>query len=226
MVLKTCVLIPAYQAAQTIRSLVEKIRSQGLDVIVVDDASTDDTFQQARAGGALVLSRSSNGGKGAALRLGIEEVLSRGYQRVIFMDADGQHLPEEIPRFLEAAGAGMADLIVGNRMGHPHGMPLVRRLTNWFMSWLLSRIAKQRIPDTQCGFRLVSRPVLEKIRFSADRFEIESEFIVAAAWAGFRIRSIPVSSVYRRELSFIRPFQDTVRFFRFLRSLKRHPKAT
>jgi len=141
------------------------------------------------------------------------------------MDADGQHLPNEIPTFLEAAVHGKGDLILGDRMGDPKGMPLGRRGTNWLMSLLLSRVAGRRIPDTQCGFRLLSKRVLEGLDLVSERFEIESELVVKAAWAGYGIHSVSVSSVYGRSSSFIHPVRDTFRFLRFLLRLKR-PRAS
>jgi len=215
------VVIPAYQARQTIRPLVKEIRVLGFSVIVVDDASTDGTAEEAEAAGASILRRSLNGGKGAALRDGISAALQRGCDWVLALDADGQHLASEIPLLLKEAERSGADLLVGNRMERPRGMPLDRRLTNRFMSFLISRLAGQRVPDTQCGFRMIRRRVLETVRLTCDRFEVESEMIVRSAWAGFRIVSVPVSSVYRRQISFIRPIRDTVRFLRFLWQLKR-----
>ena len=140
---------------------------------------------------------------------------------MLTMDADGQHLPEEIPLFLQKAREGGADLLIGDRMGRPRGMPLDRWFTNLIMSRILSGVAGQTVPDTQCGFRMVRRRVLEKVRLTSDRFEVESELVVRAARAGFQIVSVPVSSVYRRQISFIRPLQDTVRFFLFLWRLKK-----
>ncbi|MBI3614910.1 MAG: glycosyltransferase family 2 protein [Candidatus Omnitrophica bacterium] len=214
--LNAVVLIPAYQAQAMIGSLVGQAAAQGLPVIVVDDASSDQTSQRAEESGARVIRRQVNGGKGRALREGLEHALKAGYDWILTMDADGQHLPSEIPRFLEAAAQGSADLILGNRMENPKGMPLDRRLTNWLMSRILSSVAGQRFPDTQCGFRLIGRRVLEQVDLDRDRFEIESELLVKSAWAGARIVSIPVSSVYDRNTSFIRPGRDTLRFFRFL----------
>ncbi len=215
------VLIPAYQAQESIAPLVKGVVALGFPVIVVDDASTDGTGSVAESAGAMVIRRPVNGGKGAALREGFAAALEKGYRWVITMDADGQHLPAEIPRFLEGARRGEADLVVGNRMEDPAGMPWERRLTNVLMSWLLSRIAGQQVPDTQCGFRVLSQRLLERVRLTCDHFEIDSELVVKAARAGFRIRSIPISSVYRRQISFVRPLKDTIRFLRFLRSLRR-----
>lgn len=98
-------------------------------------------------------------------------------------------------------------------------MPPHRCVTNWLMSWLISRIAGRHVPDTQCGFRRVSCRLLERIPLTSERFEIDSEMIIRAGWAGFRITSVPVTCVYRREASFIHPVGDTLRFLRFLRRL-------
>ena len=219
------VVIPAYQAKQTIGPLVTEVKRMGLPVIVVDDASNDGTAKAAETAGASVIRRGMNGGKGAALRDGIPAALQMGCGWVLTLDADGQHLVSEIPLFLEESRRGGADLLIGNRMGRPRGMPLDRWVTNRFMSWILSRIAGQKVPDTQCGFRMIRREVLEKVRLTSDRFEVESELVIRAARAGFRIASVPVSSVYRRQSSFIRPLRDTVRFFRFLRLLKKESSA-
>lgn len=217
-----CVIIPAFQAERTIGPLVQGVVSLGFPVIVVDDASTDSTSVIAKSHGAQVVRCAQNHGKGNALRRGFQEAMKRGHYRFFLtMDADGQHRPQDISEFLRKLNEGTWDLIVGNRMQDPRGMPWERRLTNRFMSWLLSRMAGVEIPDTQCGFRLLSRQLLERVPLTSDRFEIESEITVKSAWSGFRIASIPVSSVYQREISFIRPLRDTVRFVRFVTSLRR-----
>ncbi len=215
------VVIPAYQAEKTIGPLVEAVAAMGLPVLVVDDASSDSTARVAERSGARVLVRPLNGGKGTALRDGWAAIQGNGYRWVLTMDADGQHLPSEIPKLLEARQRDQADLIVGNRMGNPRGMPVDRWLTNRFMSWILSLLTNQKVPDTQCGFRLISNRVFRGIRLTSQRFEIESELVVKAAWAGFRIHSVPVTSIYHRHISFIRPIRDTFRFFLFLFRLRR-----
>lgn len=213
------VVIPAYQAEGTLGPIVRAIVAQGLPVIVVDDASTDQTAEEAERAGAEMIRRGDNGGKGAALRDGLARAAQRGWLWVITLDADGQHLASEIPLLLKAAAATGADLVIGNRMGNPHGMPPGRRLTNRLMSWFISRMIGRQVPDTQCGFRWISRRALEGIRLSSDRYEVESEMLIRSVWAGFRIASVPISSVYRRGVSFIRPFRDTVRFLALLRRL-------
>ena len=213
---KTIVVIPAYQAEHSIGTLVQAVVDQNLPVIVVDDASTDDTAGKARGAGARVVRLPVNRGKGAALCAGFSKALEGPYDWVLTMDSDGQHPPGEISKFLEAAQQKGADIVVGNRMEDPKGMPLIRRFTNHCMSRLLSRLIRQEVPDSQCGFRLIRRRVLEKIHLTTHRFEIESELVVKGAQAGFKIVSIPVPSVYPRGASFIRPLSDTIRFLRFL----------
>ena len=216
----TVVVIPAYQAEKTIGPLVKEIIAMGFPVLVVDDASSDSTAEIAEQSGAKVMMRPFNGGKGTALRDGWATIQGNGYRWVLTMDADGQHLPAEIPRFL-AARQGETDLVVGNRMGNPRGMPVDRWLTNRIMSWMLSRLTGQDVPDTQCGFRLISERVLRRIQLNSRRFEIDSELVVKAAWAGFKVLSVPVTSIYQRQISFIRPIRDTFRFFLFLFRIKR-----
>lgn len=215
--------IPAYRAEGTVGPLVESLRAAGFPVVVVDDGSGDGTAGAAEAAGARVIRRPLNGGKGAALRDGFSAALEGGYGWVLTLDADGQHLPAEIPAFLKAREEGVG-AVVGNRMGDPRGMPLDRRLANRWMSRVISRMAGQEVPDTQCGFRLVSRRVLDSLALSSDRFEIDSELVLRVGWAGVAIRSVPVSSVYRRENSFIRPLRDTARFFLFLSRMRREKR--
>jgi hypothetical protein len=133
------------------------------------------------------------------------------------MDGDGQHLPEDIPGFINLASKKEElGLIIGNRMSNRRNMPIIRVLTNKFMSFLLSAVIKQKIYDSQCGFRLIKRKVLEKLSLKTHKFEIESEMIIEAARIGAKIESIPIQTVYLKERSHINPFIDTIRFFSFI----------
>ena len=213
--MRTVVVIPAYNAEASIGTLVQQLISQH-QVIVVDDGSTDRTAEAAAAAGAAVLRQPRNGGKGAALRRGFAAALERGAEAVVTMDGDGQHDPADLPHLAAAAAASRAGIVLGNRMSSRGTMPRVRWYTNRAMSAMLSRLCRQAIPDSQCGFRWIAREVLERCPLSAERFEIESELLVAASRAGFAIASVPVRSIYDRHTSTIRPWQDTWRFLRFL----------
>lgn len=214
--MRGCVVIAAYNEEKTIGPIVHKIRTKGLDCVVIDDGSSDSTEQIAEREGAYVIVHSKNIGKGASLRDGFRYILDRNYDYAIAMDGDGQHNPDEIDVFLKAFEEGDSQFILGNRMWNPMGMPLIRRLTNKFMSFLISLITRQSLPDSQCGFRLIKSNVLKNISLTTNKYEIESEMLVKAARAGFKIKSIPIKSIYKGQKSYIRPLADTFRFITFI----------
>lgn len=211
-----CVLIPSYNEAKAIGSLVAKLRARGLTVYVVDDGSVDNTAGIAEAEGAVVVKHKTNMGKGASMREGFKHVLKRAFDAVVVMDGDGQHEVEDIGSFLQRMKDTNADMVIGNRMHDTSSMPLLRIYTNKFMSSLISSMARQHVPDTQSGFRLIKRAVLQKVSLESSNYEIESEMILKAAWAGFKIDSVPIKTVYRDERSRINPILDALRFIVFL----------
>jgi len=215
--MKACVVIPAYNEAKAIGALVSEIRTRcNLDTIVIDDGSRDTTSTIAREKGAIVIKNQKNKGKGASLMEGFKYALEHGCEALITMDGDGQHLPEDLHGLLSKAQNSDAQIIIGNRMENPKDMPAFRWLTNKFMSDFISFMAGQAIPDTQCGFRLIKKEVLEKIDLSTSKYETESEILIKSARAGFKIESIPVKTVYCKEKSSINPVIDTLRFLRFV----------
>ena len=115
-------------------------------------------------------------------------------------------------------------MIVGNRMAHKDEMPFIRRLTNRFMSWLISRVIKQYVPDTQCGYRLYQCDVLEGVKCRSSRFDAESEILMMLSARNIKIGSAPVTVVYDDEVSKINPVKDTIRFFRMLRKFRKEQK--
>jgi len=219
---KYCAIVPAYQEETRVRAAVEGIREHCQHVAVIDDGSTDRTAEEAEKAGAIVLRHAVNQGKGAAIDTGVAYAREHGYEFVIAMDGDGQHAPEDIPAFVEAYEKTGCPAILGNRMDNPHSMPLVRRLTNRFMSWLLSRRMGQRVPDTQCGFRLYRCEGFPEVSEDSRRFDYDSEVLLLYADAGVEIGAVPVKVIYGEEKSKIRPFKDTMRFAKML---KRHKQA-
>ena len=132
------------------------------------------------------------------------------------MDGDGQHDPNEIPRFLKAAQDPRADIIVGSRMENVKDMPRDRLTVNRIGSFLTSLLARQRIPDSQSGYRLVKSKVLKKITLTSQRYDVESEMLIKAGRRGFGIKSIPIKTIYRQEISHFRKFWDTLRFIKLV----------
>jgi glycosyltransferase involved in cell wall biosynthesis len=214
--MKVCVVIPTYNEAHSITGLIQQLRRQNLEILVVDDGSRDNTSRLALSAGAKVIRNEINSGKGRSLRKGFAYALKNGFDAVITMDGDGQHLPEDIPLFMRLAGSCDKAIFVGNRMHKIKGMPWMRVFTNKFMSWLISCLVKQEIPDTQCGFRLIKRELLERLNLRTYKYETESEVLIKAARLGFTVKSIPVSTVYSNGRSRIHPVMDTLRFFRFI----------
>jgi len=214
--MKICVVIPSYNESKEISNIVSQIKTLGHAVVIVDDGSSDDTAQIAEAGGAVVLRNQSNLGKGASLIKGFDYALGGDFEAVVAMDGDGQHLTEDISRFIAQAKSSEAALFVGNRMGQAKSMPMVRYLTNAFMSWLISELIRQRVPDTQCGFRLIKIWLLRRLKLTTTNYEIESEMLIKASRLGAKIESVPIHAIYRGAKSQINPFVDTVRFVIFL----------
>jgi len=214
--MKTAVLLPAFNESSTISVLTRKIKSGGLDVVVIDDGSEDGTGNLAEKEGATVIRHPKRRGKGLSLKDGFEYASKNGYEHVITMDADGQHDPEEIQGLMDKARETKASVVVGNRLANPADMPWVRLFTNRFMSGVVSAICHQKIPDTQCGYRLFEIDALNSIVIEARKFEIESELLVKLAKKGYKIESVPIRSIYAGETSQINPLTDTFRFIRFL----------
>jgi glycosyltransferase involved in cell wall biosynthesis len=214
--MRTCVIIPAYNEAKAIAAVIKEIKKQNLDVVVIDDGSIDNTSGIAQESRAIVLRNEINEGKGESLKKGFEFALNNNFDAVLTMDGDGQHLPEEIPLFLQLAKNSDTGVFIGNRMLKTKYMPWVRILTNKFMSWLISSVAKQKIYDSQCGFRLIKKEVLKKINLVTSKYETESELLIKASRLGFKIESVPIKTIYLGEKSQINPFIDTIRFFRFI----------
>lgn len=217
-------LIPCYLEQRFIRDVAQRVRQQLDSVLVVDDGSSDETSAEARAAGVDVVRHERNQGKGAAIKTGLRELSGRSdLGWILILDGDGQHLPEEIPHFLDSVNATQASLIVGNRMSDTRTMPFVRKMTNLTMSWLISRVAGQPIPDSQCGFRLFTRDLATAfLQVPSTQFDFESEMLVLAARRGERIGSAVVSTIYGDEVSKIHPLRDTIRFFKLLARLRQN----
>lgn len=212
---KIAALIPAYLESKHIAEVVQRVRQQVDTVLVVDDGSPDATAECARKAGAEVIVHPENAGKGAAIKTGFRALLERGFDYVLILDGDGQHLPEEIGRFVEASQGGW-EMYIGNRMHETKGMPLVRKLTNQFMSWIISQICKQPIPDSQCGFRMIHRTLIPNLFCESNAYDYETEMLLIASRHGCRIGNVPVTTVYADETSKIHPLRDGLRFLKLL----------
>jgi glycosyltransferase involved in cell wall biosynthesis len=223
---KGCALIPAYKEGQRIANVVRDVMAVCPNVVVVDDGSPDDTAEVAKAAGAMVIVHEVNKGKGAALNTGFDHAREKGYEFVVTLDGDGQHAADDIPGFIEAYAETGVPVIIGNRMSNTSTMPLIRRWTNQFMSWLLSRKMGQRVPDTQNGFRLYRTDVIPELPTGSQRFAAESEILLELAARGVTMGAVPIKVIYGDEKSKIHPFRDTVRFFAMLKEYDRRVRRS
>ena len=214
--MKVCVVIPVYNESEKIAGVIRKIRHFDLPVIVIDDGSKDDSARLSEQQGAVVLRNVDNRGKGASLCRGFEYAVAHEFDAVITMDGDGQHDPDEIPSFIAAADRSQSGMYIGDRMTRSKGMPFDRYVTNRLMSFFISKVAGQRIVDSQCGYRLLKKELLKSLRLTTKNFEIESEMIIQACRLGFTCESIPIQTLYGCQKSKINPVVDTWRFFRFI----------
>jgi glycosyltransferase involved in cell wall biosynthesis len=209
--------IPAYFEAKHIADVARRTLKELANVVVVDDGSSDETADEARKAGADVIVHEQNRGKGESIKSGFRYWLKHGSTYVVILDGDGQHLPEEIERFLATASSTGAKLLVGTRMNDVREMPFVRRAVNRYMSRKISRLCGQEIPDTQCGFRMVHRDIIPDLLGGTERFDYETEMLILASRAGCRIAAVPITTVYSDEVSSIHPVRDTLRFFKLMR---------
>jgi glycosyltransferase involved in cell wall biosynthesis len=228
---QTAAVIPAYQDEKHIGDVARRTREQLDHVLVIDDGSTDQTEQRARDAGAEVIVHPQNQGKGEAIKTGLAHWLgdanpSRGREDrqitwVVLLDSDGQHLPEEIDRFLlAAASVTRPTFFIGNRMDDVARMPFVRRVVNHYMSKQISRVCGQEIPDTQCGYRMLHREIIPDMLGGAHRYDYETEALIIASHKGYSIKSVPISTVYTDQVSKIHPMRDSLRFFKLMRRYK------
>lgn len=206
-----CVIIPAFNAAATIRQVVAETLLQGSPVLIVNDGSTDDTVAALNGLKVEIVGHPSNRGKGAALLTGFQWALHHGFDGVVTLDADGQHEPSAIPVLVEAAAADAADLVLGSRFAKFDEMAGLRKHWNRFGAWCMKKRTGFDISDSQSGFRYYSARLLRSVELSASGYEMEMEILLKAWRAGFKIDSVPVVPRIAdgRATSHFRPVRDT-----------------
>jgi glycosyltransferase involved in cell wall biosynthesis len=215
----TAILIPAFNASHALPELItrlQKVLPEAL-LLVVNDGSTDDTAAVAERLHATVVNHAVNKGKGAALQTGFEYVLQHcSADYVLTLDADLQHAPEDAPKFFEALQQTQADIIVGWRRRSGTKMPVHRRMSNALTSFMVGTRTGTVIRDSQCGYRLMRKNVLQHVKLETAGFEAETEFLIKAAKRNFVIEFVSVQTVYGDEKSYMTHWKTTKNFAKVL----------
>ncbi|MBL7179812.1 MAG: glycosyltransferase family 2 protein [Desulfobacterales bacterium] len=221
--IKICGVVPAFNSESTIARVVKEARRHLQDVLVIDDGSTDDTARLAEDAGANVIRVLQNKGKGNALHISFRYALANNFDAILTIDADLQHDPSEIPKFIAHYEMTRSTITVGNRMHSKEKFPRRRYVANRIGTFCFSWLIGQPVEDSQCGFRLYDRKVMENIRILNNGFEAEADILLRAGKRGYTISFVPVKTIYftdNQHQSFYRPVYDTFRIcIIFLRNL-------
>ncbi len=210
--------VPAYNEARTIAPVVEQTRPLVDLLLVVDDGSTDGTADSVGEGAELIRHQ-RNQGKAAALATGFAAALAAGAERVVTLDADGQHRPSDIPALLAAARDDT--VVLAARLTERENAPWIRSLANRTADFWVSLAAGQKIVDSQSGFRVYPKSLLEGLDLPTDRahgFAFESEILIEACWRGLEIVTVSIPALYHQtgRSSHYLPLRDTLSITRMV----------
>ncbi len=218
------ILVPTYNEEKYLIDIIRMLYKSNYSSIIVDDGSTDSTKKILnwldRSNGVDILSYYHNQGKGFAVKRGAYELIKKGFEWMLVFDSDGQNDINDISQFENALkNHPDAKIIIGNRLHDPKNMPKIRYITNKVMSWFVSLLARQKIKDTQCGYRLIHKSVFN-LPLKSNRFEFESEMLIKAGRKGYKIISVPIKCIYEEgRISKINPIKDMIRFFQMIKNL-------
>jgi glycosyltransferase involved in cell wall biosynthesis len=215
---KIAVVIPAYNAENSLEELVTKIQKiiSLYDIFVVNDGSTDKTAEILKKLNCNIIIHEQNKGKGSALKSAFTECIKRNYSAVITIDADLQHNPDFIPEFVKFYENSDYDIIIGARERDIKIMPFQRILSNTITSFIVSKRIGQKIIDSQSGYRLIKTKVLKEVNLETSKYDTETEILLKAGLKGFRIGFVQISTIYGSEKSSIRGFRDTFSFIKLI----------
>lgn len=198
-VARTCVLVPAFEAARTLARVVEDVRRSlpecAARIVVIDDGSTDGTGRLASELGCDVVAHGRNRGKGAALRTGLATAHARGHVVALTVDADGQHRGEDA-RALVSASSSPEAFVLGVRDLVAAGAPKANRVSNGISNFFLSRFAGLPLRDTQCGLRRYPVGLSLALGSAAEGYDFEADVLLRAIWAGLDVVEHPIRAVY------------------------------
>jgi len=199
--MKLLVGVPAYNESEMIgkvlRSLPEKLsKISKIDILVVDDGSTDDTGKISRLAGATVLTHLLNRGLGGALKTIFAYSHAKKYDILVTFDADGQHKADDLPKIIQPVSIGLADVVIGTRWKDSKIKPITRLLVNKIANVVTYLLFGVYTSDSQSGFRAFNKEAIEKIKLKTDGMEVSSEFFKEIKRNKLRFTEIPIETIY------------------------------
>ena len=209
--IRVLALLPAYNEEAHLGKVLDEVKQQITDILVVDDGSKDKTAQIAREAGVEVLSRGYNCGKGQSLKDGYSWALEHGFDAVIMLDSDGQHDPACIKDFISKYRETQAPLIIGAR--DYSEIPLRRRIPNKIGKVLFSTAVGRDIPDNQSGYRMLDRMLMKRMLQSEESgYHFEVEMIAICIAEGWQIEWVRIPTIYSDEVSKQNPLDQIFGF--------------
>ncbi|MHA1917393.1 MAG: glycosyltransferase family 2 protein [Candidatus Ranarchaeia archaeon] len=197
-----CAIIPCYNESKFIENVILETKKHVDCVIVVNDGSEDETGIIAEKTEAIIVNHEKNIGKGEALRTGFAKAIEIGCHYVVTLDGDQQHPPDLILDLVNRIKEGDADIVIGSRFLNPSkNMPWLRVLTNKTTSGILRKIFGVPITDSQSGFRIFKKEVIENVKTVEERFVMETEILIEAHRKGYVIKEIQIPTIYGLEES-------------------------
>lgn len=211
------VLIPAYNEEKTIQKVIKEVQKYGYDLLVVNDGSTDNSLNIIKKETDNYLTYSKNMGKGYAIKQGAKQAIADGYEWVVIVDGDGQTPIHDIINVWKLHYiCPEAKILIGNRFYNPKGMPLLRLKINKVMSWIISKLAGQKIRDSQCGLKIIHKHIFA-LELKSNSFDFETELLVKAGRKGYKILSRPIDCIYFEDRkSKMHPIKDAFRFIKLI----------
>ena len=216
---KVLIIIPAYNEEKHIKKVIEKCLKYSKYVLAIDDDSSDNTSKEIKKTRSIYLLNKTNKGKGYSLKRGFNYAIKHNFNIVITIDADGQHNPKLISKFVKEVEKGF-DIVIGTRRKRNSSMPKRRRLSNFVLSLIFSAASRTWIKDTQSGYRAFNVKILRGLKLKTNRYETESEILMKLGRRGAKFGKVDIPVIYRDEKSSINPIKDAVRFAKVLKHRK------
>jgi len=195
--MKTYIILPAYSEGKIIKEVISSIKKEGFNnIIVVDDGSSDNTYQEAKSTGVITISHPINRGKGAATQTGIDAAKLLNADIIVTMDSDGQHDPKDIKKLVKPILDNKADVVIGSRMLNGKDMPQSRIMMNKIANIVTYIFFGIMVSDSQSGLRAYSKKAYNSVYTYMDRYEFESEMLGQIKDANLKIKEVPIKVIY------------------------------